>query len=41
MIAEGRPAPDCVFLGPDDRETRLSDLGSDGPVVLVFLRHFG
>lgn len=34
-------APDVTVLGPDGAPLALSSLWDDGPVVLVFLRHFG
>ena len=37
----GRPAPDAQVLGEDDRSVRLSELWTEGPLVLFFLRHFG
>jgi len=40
-LAIGERAPDVVLLGEGDREVRLSGLWDEGPLVLVFLRHFG
>jgi len=40
-LAIGERAPDAVLLGEGEREVRLSELWSEGPLVLVFLRHFG
>jgi len=40
-LAIGERAPDAVLLGEGEREVRLSGLWSEGPLVLVFLRHFG
>jgi hypothetical protein len=37
----GRPVPDARLLGEGDRELRLSELWREGPLVLLFLRHFG
>ena len=37
----GRAAPDATFLAADGHERRLSELWSQAPTVLVFLRHFG
>ena len=39
--AVGPPAPDAVFRDERGRDVRLSDFWKDGPVVLLFLRHFG
>lgn len=40
-LAIGERAPDAVLLGKGEREIRLSELWNEGPLVLVFLRHFG
>jgi hypothetical protein len=32
---------DCVVKDLEDKDVRLGDLWRDGPVVLVFVRHFG
>ena len=32
---------DVVLLDPDASEHRLGNAWSDGPAVLLFLRHFG
>ena len=37
----GKPAPDATLLGEGDEPVRLSRLWGEGPLVLVFLRHFG
>ena len=37
----GMQAPDLTLLAEDGREVRLSELWSDAPLVLLFLRHFG
>ena len=37
----GERAPDVLLFGEGEREVRLSELWSEGPLVLVFLRHFG
>jgi len=37
----GSRAPDALLLADDEREVRLAELSYAGPVVLVFLRHFG
>jgi hypothetical protein len=31
----------CVVKDVEGRDVRLGDLWRDGPVVLVFVRHFG
>lgn len=41
VLAVGATAPDLALLGDGDREVRLSEYWRRGPVVLVFLRHFG
>ena len=41
QLAVGMPAPELVLLGEGERERRLSELCGRGPLVLVFLRHFG
>jgi len=40
-VAVGKQAPDLVFFDGDEREVRLSGLWAQGPLVAVFLRHFG
>lgn len=40
-LAIGERAPDVVLFGEGDREVSLSGLWDTGPLVLVFLRHFG
>lgn len=40
-LKQGDAAPDATVLDENGREVRLSSLWQDGPVVLVFLRHFG
>jgi peroxiredoxin len=40
-LAIGSPAPELVLLGEGEREIPLSQLRGRGPLVLVFLRHFG
>jgi len=37
----GAPAPDLELLDADQTTVRLSDYLRRGPVVTVFLRHFG
>jgi peroxiredoxin len=37
----GDPVPDLALLAGGGRELRLSELRREGPLVLVFLRHFG
>jgi len=37
----GQPAPDLVLLDGDERAVRLSELWTQGPLVAIFLRHFG
>ena len=32
---------DCVVKDVEGRDVRVGDLWRDGPVVLVFVRHFG
>ena len=39
--AVGASAPDAEALLSDGNPARLSGLWRDGPVALVFLRHFG
>ena len=41
MIQLGDSAPDVQFIDAEGRSGSLSDFWRDGPVVLVFLRHFG
>jgi peroxiredoxin len=40
-LAIGTEAPELVLLGEGERPVRLSELRGRGPLVLVFLRHFG
>ncbi len=40
-LSVGDPAPDAMLRGEGEREVRLSELYREGPVILVFLRHFG
>lgn len=37
----GAPAPEVLLRGADERPVPLSELWREGPVVLVWLRHFG
>lgn len=37
----GDAAPDATLFAEGERELLLSELWRDGPLVLVFLRHFG
>lgn len=41
MLNVGDPAPDLELVRADGQPTRLSDFWARGPVVLVFLRHYG
>jgi peroxiredoxin len=41
LLRVGEPAPDATLLGADEAPLRLSELWSEGPLVLIFLRHFG
>jgi hypothetical protein len=41
MQTKAAPAPDEAVRLADGSEMRLSDLWKKGPLVLVFLRHFG
>ena len=41
MHATTAMAPDATVRLADGSETRLSDLWKTGPLILVFLRHFG
>lgn len=40
-LKAGDPAPHGDATGPDGQTIRLESLWSEGPAVLVFLRHFG
>jgi peroxiredoxin len=40
-LRAGDPAPDATVEGEGGARLRLSELWSRGPLVLVFLRHFG
>jgi|GEM_PF-4607915 len=37
----GAPAPEFWVQGPNDSVQALSELWADGPLVVIFLRHFG
>ena len=39
--AVGDPAPDLTLPDHTGRPVRLAGLWSDGPIVLLLLRHFG
>ncbi len=41
MAARARQAPEAPVVLSDGSNRRLSDWWRDGPLVLVFLRHFG
>ena len=41
MHTKASMAPDAVVRLADGSETRLSEWWKRGPLVLVFLRHFG
>lgn len=41
MIEPGQPAPDVTFSRSGGEDVSLSDLRSEGTIVLAFLRHFG
>lgn len=41
MLSPGDPAPEATLLGEGDRPVPLAALWAEGPLVLVFLRHFG
>ena len=40
-LALGDAAPDLVLLDAEERPVFLSALWKQGPLALVFLRHFG
>ena len=41
-VREGTPAPDFPLRrGAEEREIRFAELGGEGPLVAIFLRHFG
>lgn len=41
ILTPGDKAPDSVVVNTDNKPVNLADLWSDGPTLLVFLRHFG
>jgi peroxiredoxin len=41
MLKQGERAPDLVLRDGTGANVALSDLWRNGPLVLVFLRHFG
>ena len=40
-LAVGDAAPDLVLLDAEERPVSLSALSKQGPLALIFLRHFG
>lgn len=40
-LAPGDPAPDLVLPDASARPHRLSALWAEGPLALVFIRHYG
>ena len=40
-LAVGDAAPDLVLLDAEERPVSLSALWKQGPLALIFLRHFG
>jgi hypothetical protein len=40
-LRRGESAPDGTALGGNGQPVRLSALWANGPLLLVFLRHFG
>ena len=40
-LALGDAAPDLVLLDAEERPVSLSALWKQGPLALIFLRHFG
>ncbi|MGH7948119.1 MAG: hypothetical protein ACREQF_02715 [Candidatus Binataceae bacterium] len=41
MLKQGNQAPNVALLDATGASVALSDLWQRGPLVLVFLRHFG
>jgi peroxiredoxin len=41
VVKKGASAPDVALQDVNGAEVRLSELWSEQPLVLVFLRHFG
>ncbi len=41
MKQDHRPAPDAAVVFSDGTREQLSEIWPRGPLVLVFLRHFG
>lgn len=40
-LSVGDAAPDLVLLDAEERPVSLSTLSKQGPLALIFLRHFG
>lgn len=40
-LAPGEPAPSVTVYSPDGAGVPIASLWQGGPLVLVFLRHFG
>jgi hypothetical protein len=41
MLEVGGRLPDLTLCGPGEASVALSSLHADGPLALIFLRHFG
>lgn len=40
-VTAGDQAPDWAFTGADDASVQLSSLWAQGPLVIIWLRHYG